>query len=676
MKFERKDLYERAVKARGDLQRHLTVLAKKAGEFKLNDAQATFDALGPTLNDRQFQFLVAGQVSSGKSYFINGLAGTDLLPTGDLVVTRVAAELQHAEQESFNARFSDGFRTPITRAEFQQLASQQTPDAELEQRLATDPDDPVDPESPPRELTLLEAKVPFEFLPPSVSLIDSCGYGGTYSAHRINTLMMVKQSDGVIYVLDSEKGQIGQEDLELLEEIIAITPNVFFVQTKIDEVNTVDWEKTKSKSEAVLRETFGNRLPDPKVWPISSKRLHQARAATGAERDELLAKSRFNELLPALQYFMLRVSAWSHTMAAFGTTVRAHRDGLSTLRRWKTDCETDRGDALKTQLELLKTLRDEHKIKWGSCGEERLKLIADLAKIRTTERTRFVELIGQNGGIEADLNQQIENLTSATDAKKKGADIVVKFCETAQEGWITATSETPKQLNETIQKVVQEFIDKVAATDTSTKVETYTGKIKVEDGLWDKLKDGGRSEAMSVSFFGGLAIGIVSIVSVKLAAVAAIPLVGVLIWRTLVGICEGAERQLDRAKRDLRGQVAKERIRLNAFYLRLQKGVSKTVVDEFFEDMEAKSDQAVTDVEGKMKQKLNDEIERIEKVTTARKEELEEMAAKYDRQITEWINLSEPLQLVGDELNSLEKTKPDTESAAPPASEVLTEAVA
>ena len=60
------------------------------------------------LRDRKFTVLVAGEVSAGKSTFINALLGAELLPTGTQQTTSAIVELAYSPDPSLEITFADG----------------------------------------------------------------------------------------------------------------------------------------------------------------------------------------------------------------------------------------------------------------------------------------------------------------------------------------------------------------------------------------------------------------------------------------------------------------------------------------------------------------------------------------------------------------------------------------
>jgi len=108
-----------------------------------------------------------------------------------------------------------------------------------------------------------------------------------YAGHARITHRFVPEADAVIFVLESGQPVV-EEDLKFIEQIMTVTRNIFFVQTKIDRYNKEDWQNVRRRSQEILAQRFKGRLDDTRVWPVSSANLRKAASADEKTREAYL----------------------------------------------------------------------------------------------------------------------------------------------------------------------------------------------------------------------------------------------------------------------------------------------------------------------------------------------------------------------------------------------------
>ncbi|MGH3146531.1 MAG: dynamin family protein, partial [Rubrobacter sp.] len=280
----------------------LEKLARKSEEFELPKPPEALEEYHQRLAENTYKVLVVGEARRGKSSFVNALIGEGVLPTDVGVATSQVFDVRPAESEAYRLRFEDESVKEISLEDLPRYGSQVLEDAgerpELDQIIRW-----------------IEVDTPtIRFLPEGVSLLDTPGLGALYAAHAQITQRFVPLADAVIFVLDSEK-QIVQSELEFLEEILKVTPDIFFIQTKIDLYSEDHWQDIRRRNKEILEERFGDRLIDTNVWPISSILLLAA-AADGEDAEEDFEDSRHGELEKALQAFLFRVAGWRRSAEA------------------------------------------------------------------------------------------------------------------------------------------------------------------------------------------------------------------------------------------------------------------------------------------------------------------------------------------------------------------------
>src|SRR5215204_6368002 len=249
-------------------RRAVTLLGEldtKGDEFRLPGPPEALRLYQQELQDNEYKVLVVGEAKRGKSAFVNALIGQDILPTDVDVATSQVFKITASEQEAYRLRFEDGSVREISREDLPVYGAQMMADA------ASAP-------TPDHVVRWIEVDAPVRFLPKGVSILDTPGLGALYANHARITHRFVPEADAVIFVLESGQPVV-EDDLTFIQELLGVTRNIFFIQTKIDLFNKEAWQTIQRRSQNILSERFKGRLPDPRVWPVSSTNLR--RAASG-----------------------------------------------------------------------------------------------------------------------------------------------------------------------------------------------------------------------------------------------------------------------------------------------------------------------------------------------------------------------------------------------------------
>jgi tRNA U34 5-carboxymethylaminomethyl modifying GTPase MnmE/TrmE len=259
----------------------------------------------------------------------------------------------------------------------------------------------------------IEVDVPATFLPDSIQLLDTPGLGSLYAQHNQITRKFIPQADAVIYVIDSS-APISQYDLDYLEEILSITPDIMFIQTHIDRFRTNDWQELQQRNEEILKKHFGERLKNHRVWPLSSLNLLKA-AETGD--DDYLDISLYQDLAYEIKVFLFSIAGWPQ-IASVITLARQHQTTGEQILQQRL--ETLNTDSKEQQDELLQRMRDQRNAfaqAWGVNGQQRMALHKQIADITQRGRQAMQSLLQPGGEVEHTLRQQINAIQSLQDAQ-------------------------------------------------------------------------------------------------------------------------------------------------------------------------------------------------------------------------------------------------------------------
>ena len=330
-----KELLQQSDNIRCDLLNLMDRIIYQAKNCDLPKTESGFSFAREKLDENLYKVLVIGEAKRGKSSFCNGLIGENLLPTDVDISTARVFSIKNAPEKQFRLRFEDGTTQEISQEELYQFGSQTA--IENHQSLIKDLEG--------KEIHWIEAELPTQFLPENICLLDTPGLGAVYAEHAEITQRFVPEADAVIFVLSSE-GPILESELEMIGQILHITPNIFFIQTKIDLYDTTQWSSILRRNEDILADKISEWVEkniqdpekrklfqgSPKIWPISTSNLQKAVRVPQGYRSIILNTSRFPELEQSLNTFLYRVTGWyrsASTLVESGRVVRSAKDLLS-----------------------------------------------------------------------------------------------------------------------------------------------------------------------------------------------------------------------------------------------------------------------------------------------------------------------------------------------------------
>lgn len=407
-------------------------LTERADRYDLPKPPELFDTYRQRLRANRYVILVAGEVSTGKSKFVNALIGRDLLPQHEAVTTKQVFHVTNAHQESYRLRFVDDRLRPIHRDELSVYGSE----TESGRRGSGDVDQ--------AQLKWIEVEVPCRLLPSNVSLLDTPGLGALYAAHAEITQRFIPLADGVIFVLDSRNGEMGQTEKDYIETILKFTKHIFFIQTHIDLFDEATWREIQDKNQAILRRQFGKSLDDTRVWPISSTNmLSAAQSADPEYLDVYRALSRQEELLPALEEFLFAAAGWFRCAdalrAASGYYVECRKLLVHCLNALRSSPE-QRIEVQQSETQLRQFSAD-----WGTQGQKRRELEAEVRRIVSSNKRRMLDLLKVGAGTERMQRNKIDALTSVSEADRLAKVMSEQVITEVVDAWRSVCDEANQQ---------------------------------------------------------------------------------------------------------------------------------------------------------------------------------------------------------------------------------------
>jgi GTP-binding protein EngB required for normal cell division len=217
------------------------------------------------LLEARFQLAVLGQFKRGKSTFINGLLGTEVLPSAVLPLTAIATFIAWGAMPRVRVtyqgnRSAEDFHPPSTRDVQEQLRN-----------FVTEEGNPANA----RGVARVDLFLPADILRNGVVLIDTPGIGSTLQHNTDTALQVLPECDAALLVVSADP-PITEAEIAYLTEIRAHVVRLFYVLNKIDYLDPTERVQIEDFLRKTLRETGANEQ-NPVIFQLSARQALAAR---------------------------------------------------------------------------------------------------------------------------------------------------------------------------------------------------------------------------------------------------------------------------------------------------------------------------------------------------------------------------------------------------------------
>ncbi|MGH3090097.1 MAG: dynamin family protein, partial [Rubrobacteraceae bacterium] len=606
----------------------------KAGEFELAAPPPALAQYREKLKENSYKVLVVGEAKRGKSTFVNALIGRDILPTDVDVATSQVFSIRPSERESYRLRFEDGSAREIAAEELPNYGSQVMIDAGIVP-------------SPEEIIRWIEVDVPVQFLPKGVSVLDTPGLGALYAGHARITHRFVPEADAVIFVLESSQPVI-EEDLKFIEQILTITNNIFFIQTKIDQYARDDWQSIQRRNEEILAQSFKGRLTDTRVWPISSTNLRAAASADEKMKQAYLMASRYNELSSALEAFLARVSGRGRAAEALSVAANYHatsRKALAgRLAGLSAESKEQQAEMQKIAVEGKRRFDSE----WGIQGQKYRELREGLQRAIAVGKQSFTNVMQPGSDIELAQKAKIEKVKSLKQANRVAEEMPGEIITTAMNEWARICDEVQRRcvvLLGPFADAVDDIGAPVDASDLSAFPSTGDPGEKFKRDYFTALRSaaGGGMLVLGVSGMASLVAptAAAAVLTAPVMPFVAVPLLVALLGGGVRGAFKG---QVTASQQQLKIRLAEQfqKARRYFFDVDLAAG-SFSRVDEYFRNLDLTVSEYVRELVEKKSKESQAEIARLKESMTLGHGDRENRAKKLQEQLAVWDNVGKSL---------------------------------
>lgn len=158
---------------------------------------------------------VLGQFKAGKSSFLNSLIGREVLPVGAIPVTTAVTRLQYGAAERALIRHFNGHVTEASLADIADYTSE-----------AKNPGNE-------KNVAMVDIELPSLKDFAGLRLVDTPGLGSVYKYHQSTSTNWLPSVGTALLAVSADR-PLSEEDLNLIRELTAHTPNIILLLTKAD----------------------------------------------------------------------------------------------------------------------------------------------------------------------------------------------------------------------------------------------------------------------------------------------------------------------------------------------------------------------------------------------------------------------------------------------------------
>lgn len=300
-----------------DVMNNMTSFVSTNERLALPKPSIEFTTIQQLLIKTELNVVVCGKVKNGKSSLINAIIGREILPVCSDVATSQIFKISHTELDKFNVVFANGNKQEITQAELTSFGSQ----SDIDKNGIKSPD---------QAISFIEVGTKMEFLPLGVSLIDTPGIGSTYSQHTAITKKCVQMADAALFVMNPSP--LEKIEIEFLKELADITPNIMFVMTKAEDIDSV--KENIARNTSLIENAIGKKLyREVHIFPMSSTTLMDAAHSSDEESVQFnLEVSGYEDVKDELLYLVSLSKGYYRVGEAFNCTLQYYNQVLDNLQ--------------------------------------------------------------------------------------------------------------------------------------------------------------------------------------------------------------------------------------------------------------------------------------------------------------------------------------------------------
>ncbi|MGL4942889.1 MAG: dynamin family protein [Thermoguttaceae bacterium] len=411
-----------------------------------------------------FRIVIMGEIKKGKTSFINALLGApDLLPVTSDIATSVVFQIMYGAKRTFQVFFQPDIDTgkrddPIEISQ-NQLRDYGTEDGNPRNEKRVD---------------FIGVSEPSPMLEEGIVLVDTPGVGGMFKAHRDVTWRYAPNADAIFFVLDSVESVMSRDEVAFLKELKdQLKKQVFFVQTKIDAVDSEQSEGWRNRNQSILQNDVGIPEKSIRYFPISSLLKNEA---ADLQDDSLLEESGFPALLNFIHRGLIAkkndmlASRLAASLAA--TCNEIYGDQKNRLALLQTQ-STEELANIRAKLDQAKS--DMTQWERDTFKQEQQNLRIGFDNIKRKYRRIVQEELDPSGPI---VTETIKKLREGSLSPKQ----LVENSEAIQQDWLASAAEQTMGMQEAYNNEVVSLIGEVSQRLNLDSLSSCTDLVPAESG--------------------------------------------------------------------------------------------------------------------------------------------------------------------------------------------------
>ena len=491
---------------------------------------------GAIIQQEQYDVVVCGQFKKGKSSFINALLGEDVLPVATEVATAQVFRIVNSDVEDYNIVFNTGERMRIAKTDLAKYGSQ------VEADLIGSPT------FKDKQIDYIEVKHPISFLPKSIALVDTPGFGALYAAHEQITRNYLKKAAAVIFITDPEN-PITTVQKEFVESALKQTKQILFVLTKMDNYNA-DYIRTIVNENQRILAPLASQTATKCIqfYPMSSKVLN---FATKMKNDKLVEKSQFDMVKEALLKMIYKTVGFEINVQVFNAFNQYNNRVMKALEELQTSASQP-GKA-KELAELKRQKQQEFVAEWGASSTKQQEIKEEIDEQIIGLRNRVNDMLSISHPIYDNMLKRIEALNSNQEADSLAHSMSSELQSAYGNHWKDLLEDC--QCN--IDSILSRFNVRIGAVESegaSVQLDAYQSKKMGFAGHLNNF----RNSYMTGSLIAGLGLGAaVAAGSVfALPVVALVGAVAAVFGGIFSGVMSSRENKLNQKKQELKAHLS------------------------------------------------------------------------------------------------------------------------
>ena len=502
----------------------------------LPSPDASVIGAGEYIQQEQYDVVVCGQFKKGKSSFINALLGEEVLPVATEVATAQVFRVINSDTEDYNLVFNNGERMQIAKTDLAKYGSQV--EADLMGK----------PAFKDKQIDYIEVKHPIPFLPKSIALVDTPGFGALYAAHEQITRNYLKKAAAVIFITDPEN-PITIVQKEFVESALKQTKQILFILTKMDNYNADYIRTIVSENQRILAPLAPlTATRQIQFYPMSSKVLN---FATKMKNDKLVEKSQFDVVKEALLKLIYNTVGFDINVRVFNTFNHYYNRVKKALDELHTSASQP-GKA-KELAEQKRQMQQTFAAEWGNSSTKQQEMMAEIEEQIIGLRNYANDMLSTSHHIYDNMLKRIESLDNNKEADQLANSMSYELQQTYANYWKDLVEDC--QCN--IDNILSKFNARLGAVDAegaSVQIESYQPKKMGFAGHISNFRNG----YMTGSLVTGLGVGAAIIAGTVFAApvVLLAGSVAALFGGIFAGFSVGRENKLNQKKQELKAHLS------------------------------------------------------------------------------------------------------------------------